>query len=94
MTPSAAEVREYVLGKVDQPLREGGWDPAAIGDDFDLLEAGVIDSLGVVELIVDVSEHFGLEVDLDGLDPEGLTLVGPLSRYVAEAGESWPRVSR
>jgi acyl carrier protein len=83
MSLSPAQVRDFVVANLAEPLREGGWNPAEVGDDFDLLQSGVIDSLGVLELIVDVSEHFELDLDFEDLDPEGLTIVGPFSRYVA-----------
>ena len=83
MALTAAEVRAFVLADLDEALREHGVDPAQVGDDFDLLTSGVIDSLGILELIEAVNEHFGIEIDFEELDPEGLTVVGPFSEYVA-----------
>jgi acyl carrier protein len=72
---SAAEVRDYVVRSLDLA--------PDTPDDFDLLTSGVIDSFGVIELITDVNERFGLDIDFEELDPEGLTVVGPFSRHVA-----------
>jgi acyl carrier protein len=85
MTVTAAEVHAFVAQTLSEPLRDAGHDPAALPEDFDLLESGVIDSFGVIELIVEVNERFGLDIDFEELDPEGLTIVGPFSRYVAAA---------
>ena len=74
----AEDVRAYVLETLNLP--------ADTSEDFDLLTSGVIDSFGVIELIVDVNERFGLDIDFEELDPEGLTIVGPFSRYVAREG--------
>ena len=86
MTPSpltAADVRAFVVSDLADALTENGIDPATVGDDFDLLTSGVIDSFGILELIADVNEHFGIEIDFEELDPEGLTIVGQFSAYVA-----------
>lgn len=85
MTPSPSAVRDFVVATCGPELVAAGHDPANLPDDFDLLLSGVIDSFGVLELIVEVNEHFGLDIDFEELDPEGLTLVGPFSRYVAAA---------
>ena len=78
-----AAVRAAVLDILAEPLADAGLAPAELTDDFDLLTSGLIDSLGVIELIVDVNERFGLDIDFEQLDPEGLTILGPFSRYVA-----------
>ena len=86
MTPmplTAADVRAFVVADLSDALTENGIDPATVGDDFDLLTSGVIDSFGILELIADVNEHFGIEIDFEELDPEGLTIVGQFSAYVA-----------
>jgi acyl carrier protein len=67
-------------------LAAAGVPPSSVDDGFDLHGRGIIDSFGVLELIGDVEEHFGIEVDFEAMDPEQLTVVGPFSRYVAAAG--------
>jgi acyl carrier protein len=79
-TPSADDIRAFVLASVELP--------PDTPDEFDLLESGVIDSFGVIELITDVNERFGLDIDFEELDPDGLTIVGPFSRFVAQAAAS------
>jgi len=90
MTPSARAVRAFVVGALANPLRESGFDPGGVGEDFDLLTSGVVDSLGMIELVVAVNERFGLDLDFEGLDPEQLTVLGPLSEYVARAAARVP----
>ena len=80
---TADDVRAFVVADLADALTENGIDPDAVGDDFDLLTSGVIDSFGILELIADVNEHFGIEIDFEELDPEGLTIVGQFSAYVA-----------
>jgi acyl carrier protein len=77
------DVRAAVLEILAEPIADAGLSAPELPDDFDLLTGGLIDSLGVIELIVDVNERFGLDIDFEQLDPEGLTILGPFSRYVA-----------
>ncbi len=79
---SGEYVRSLILARLEQPIVEMGFEPAAITDDFDLLTSGVIDSLGIVELISTIEQQLGIVIDLSELDPESLTIVGPLSRYI------------
>jgi acyl carrier protein len=83
---SAAAVRSFVLEGLTEPLERLGMRPEQVPDDFDLLTSGVIDSFGVLELIGDVENRFDLEIDFERLDPEGLTVIGTFSRYVAKEG--------
>lgn len=85
MSPSPEAVLAFLVAELDVPLRESGIDPQAVGDDFDLLTSGVVDSLGMMELIMAVTDRFGIDVDFEGLDPEQLTVLGPLSAHVAHA---------
>lgn len=80
---SAAAVRSFVLGGLTEPLQRLGMRPDQVPDDFDLLTSGLIDSFGVLELIGDVEDRFGLDIDFERLEPEGLTVIGTFSRYVA-----------
>jgi acyl carrier protein len=83
VTPDAVQdfLREYVA----KSLREQGREvPADLSDDCDLLLSGYVDSLGLLELMTAIQEHFGREIDFDELDAEQMTIVGPLKRFVAE----------
>jgi len=62
-----------------------------VPDDFDLVTGGVIDSMGVIELVSALEQEFGMELDLSGMGAEELAVVGPLARYVsAQAARSGP----
>jgi acyl carrier protein len=61
-------------------------DPGELPDSFDLLSEGVVDSLGILEMVSAVEEKFGIEVDLEDIDPDDLTRVEPFCRYVATKG--------
>jgi acyl carrier protein len=83
METAAADVQQFILGRIDDPLEAKGLAAADVPSSFDLLLEGVIDSFGIVELISALEERYGLEFDLDELAPDDLTRIGPLSSYVA-----------
>ena len=83
METTAADVQQYILGQIDDPLQAKRLAAADVPSSFDLLLEGVIDSFGVVELISALEERYVFEFDFDELPPDDLTRIGPLSSYVA-----------
>ena len=83
METTAAEVQQFILGRIDDPLHAKGLAAPDVPGSFDLLLEGVIDSFGIVELIGALEEQYGVEFDFDELAPDDLTRIGPLSSYVA-----------
>jgi len=79
---AAAEVRAAILRGLAGPLSAVGLVADDVPDDLDLLQRGVVDSLGLVSLLADIEAQFGIELDYDDLPVEDLARVGPLSRHV------------
>lgn len=48
-----------------------------------LLESGVLDSLGILQLMTFLGEQMGIEVSDEDFIPENFETVGSLSRFVA-----------
>jgi acyl carrier protein len=84
MTPpaTAEAVREAILDRVAEPLAAKGLTPSDVPPSFDLLLEGVIDSFGVVEMIVMLEQRFAVEFDLDDLPADDLTNVDALAKYI------------
>jgi acyl carrier protein len=78
-------VRAFLVGLYVDQIRGKGFEPNDLPDDFDFLVKGVIDSLGVLQMVGELEKNFQIELDMSNLDPEQLTVLGPLSHYVAEA---------
>jgi acyl carrier protein len=77
-------LRAFLRNYVTENLSSQGKDvPKDLCDDCDLLLSGVIDSLGLLELMTAFQEHCGREIDFDALDPEQMTVVGPLCDFVS-----------
>jgi acyl carrier protein len=76
-----AFLQQYILEK---SIAGGKEKPGELADDCDLLLSGMIDSLGLLDLMTAIQQHCHQEIDFEALDPEQLTVVGPLCRYVSE----------
>jgi acyl carrier protein len=78
------KVRKFLLTRYSEPITALGLNRAEIPDDFDFLLSGVIDSFGILEMVSAIEDEFQMQLDLATLDAEDTTILGPLSRYVAE----------
>ena len=86
------EVRQFLLTKYADSIHGIGLRPGEIGDDFDFLLSGVIDSFGVLEMVGSIEDQFRIRLDMATLDAEQITILGPLSTYVAEHGRPVERM--
>jgi len=57
-------------------------DPQALSDDDSLLDAGIIDSTGVLDLIGFVEQEFGIKVADEDLVPENLDSISRIAAFV------------
>lgn len=76
-------VRKFLLAKYSEPIKGMGFDPVEVPDTFDFFLSGVIDSFGILEMVSSIEEEFRIRLDLAALDAEQITILGPLSQYVA-----------
>ena len=60
---------------------EGGF---PFGDDASFLDEGIVDSVGVLELVNFVGEHFSLDVGGDDVTPENFDSVNRLARFIRQ----------
>jgi acyl carrier protein len=72
---------DYLGHKLESHGRIAGED---LPEDCDLLLSGMIDSIGLLELVAELQEFAGRDIDFEILDPEEMTIVGPLCKFVAE----------
>lgn len=59
-----------------------GQNDETLGDDVSLLEKGIIDSTGVLELVSFVEEKYGVVVGDDDIIPENFDSINSLVGYV------------
>jgi acyl carrier protein len=53
-------------------------------EDCDLFLSGMVDSLGLLNLYSAIEEFTGHKIDFELLDPEEMTIVGPLCEFVSQ----------
>lgn len=79
-----AEARAAILGFLDG-IRRPEQDLNGIGDDDGLVDAGLIDSLAVLEIVAFLESEFGLSFHDSGVDPARLTSVNGILELIAES---------
>ena len=76
------ELREYVVGN----FLFGRDDPTLRNGDS-LMERGVVDSTGVLELIQHLEAKYGIKVQDEDLIPDNLDSISNLARFVLSKAE-------
>jgi acyl carrier protein len=72
----AAAIRAFVVSRF--PLARS----LALGDDGSLLDSGLIDSLGILDIVAFLEENFGIQVGESDLRPDNFDSVGAIARFV------------
>lgn len=86
MTPEA--VRNFLLKLYEPALLEDGLALDAVPDDFDFFAEGIVDSLGVLNMISAVEKEFNVSLDMEEMDAEQLTILGSFCRFAAEHSQA------
>src|SRR5436190_18784842 len=80
---TADEAKRFVVAQLAHPIAAKGLISENLPDNFDLLTEGIIDSLGFVDLVMALERYFDIKLDFGVLDPESMTVMGPISQYIA-----------
>jgi len=70
-------VENFLFGDATVPLEEGD----------SLLQRGLIDSTGILEVISFIEGKFGISVDDDEVVPDNLDSIGAIAKYVMRKQE-------
>ena len=76
MFPLKKQIREFILANFYVA------EATTLDDDTSLLDQGIIDSTGVLEVIGFIEETFNISVDDSELLPENLDSIKGISQYV------------
>ncbi len=68
-------------------------DPASLEDGASLLEHGIIDSTGVLEVILFIEETFGIKVEDNEMLPDNLDSIERIADYVSRKLKSRVQIS-
>ena len=55
-----------------------------LNQDLSLLDSGIVDSLGILDLVGFIEDQFGVEAQDDDLVPENFDSIAALTRFVIE----------
>ncbi|MBL0159484.1 MAG: acyl carrier protein [Bryobacterales bacterium] len=77
-------LRNSIVKLVQDTLCRGKALP--VGDSESLLDAGVIDSLGMMELVKAIDKHFHITVEDEELSPDNLDSIDALTAYLKSKG--------
>jgi acyl carrier protein len=86
----ADDIRKFILDRYSEHITANGMVPDSVPDDYDLMEAGAIDSLGLIEMINAVEKAFNVEIDFEALEANEMTVIGPFCHYVEANGSLKP----
>lgn len=81
------EIREKLKDYIAQNLLFSD-DGFQYDDDVSFLEEGIVDSIGVLELVAFVDESFGVEVEDHEVTPDNFDSINKLTSYIHEKLES------
>ena len=76
--PNSASIKRFLVEEFLPDVPE-----SEIGEDFDLIENGVVDSLGLLKVIAWLEGHFRVSVDIAEMVPENfrsVTAIGAVLR--------------
>ncbi|MEU3838504.1 acyl carrier protein [Streptomyces sp. NPDC028635] len=81
--PYAQAIKEFVVEEFlpDVPAAE-------LDDHTDLLDSGVIDSLGLLKVIAWLEDRYGITTDDIDLEPESFRSVAAIEHFVATAARA------
>ncbi len=71
-------IRSYILENINVP---------ALDDDFDIFEAGIVNSLFAIELMTFLEKSFAIKVTMDDLDMQNFKSVNAASQFVLQKKE-------
>jgi len=63
-------------------------DPSALADGDSFLDKGIIDSTGILEVIMFLEEEFGIKVEDEEMVPENLDSVANIAAYINKKSAS------
>ncbi len=72
-----AQIRRYVAQNF--LFSDNGFE---LSDDASFLEEGIVDSTGVLELVLFVEDTYNIEVDDDEIVPDNFDSVGSLAAFI------------
>ena len=85
MTHREHEIRAFLCEQLRTLADASGVESVEFGDDFNLLESGLVDSVGLLSLLMRVEKELGVPVDFTQVGPEEFGHLGRLVEALARS---------
>ena len=59
-----------------------GEDPANLQPDDDLIDSGILDSMGIMQLVTHLEKEYGINIPTEEIEPEHFVSVSALAAFV------------
>jgi acyl carrier protein len=87
--PSSAEreeaIRDFVIAFLHRRMQALHITDMDVTEDLNMIDSGLLDSMGFIEMLAAVEERFGVEVDFSARDPSSFTTVVGFTQVVARS---------
>jgi acyl carrier protein len=84
--PTADEIGQFLTNKLKKSFSRAGI--SELTQETSLTETGLVDSFGLLELLIAAQEKFGITVDVGAIDPEVLTTFGGFVNTIHAAAQA------
>jgi acyl carrier protein len=76
-----SEIKKQIMELLREKLQRIGIRESELGDNFDLVKSGLLNSLEFVDIVASLEKIYSVEIDFEqALDKGGLTTLGGLTR--------------
>jgi acyl carrier protein len=75
-TPTIERIRSFIVHTFPAARKR------ALQDDHPLLESGIVDSLGMLDVVAFLEKSFGIQVSDEELTPDNFANVGALTSFI------------
>lgn len=79
------QAREVLLNALKHEISELGLAKEDLTGSFNLIEDGLLDSFGFLELMARIEDQAGIELDFEGREPDDLTSISGLGAIIEAA---------
>ena len=77
-------IQKEVIKILSPNIEIAGINRDKITDEFDLISSGVIDSIGLLQLLTELEDFVGIELEFDELEADEVSEIGAICRFVSQ----------
>jgi acyl carrier protein len=86
MKVSEKDIKAYVLKVLSMKAEKLGLSARHFGEDVNIFDVGIVDSLGFIDLVGQVEKAFGVEIDFETRDPSEFATVSGFAKCFKKTG--------